>query len=181
MTNVDFDTFPVFTTEKLLLRSLQPTDVNEIFALRSNDEINKYINRQKATSIEDAAQFIQMILERVRNKETFIWAVQLKQENTLAGTVLLWNINKEKSETEIGYELLPQYHGKGIMQEAIKTILTFAFDELKFNSIIAVAHKYNLASLKVLQRNNFEFRKALENNMMEYELSSGNFSVTDKI
>jgi len=175
MIQLDFAAFPVLTTERLLLRSLQPSDVNEIFALRSSDEINKYINRPKAHSIEDAAHFIQVILKRVQDNETFIWAIQLKQECTLAGTVLLWNINKEKSEAELGYELLPQYHGKGIAQEAIIAVLTFAFGSLKLQSIVAIVHKDTIASVKTLHRNKFILTRYPESDLIQFTLSVKDF------
>jgi len=88
----------------------------------------------------------------------------------------LWNINKEKDEIELGYELLPAYHGKGIMQEAIEVVLRFAFDSLKFSSVVAIAHKENIPSLKVLQRNNFELKNEMEDNMLEYILHVKNFN-----
>lgn len=175
MIQLDFAAFPLLTTERLLLRSLQPYDVNEIFTLRSNDEINKYINRPKAHSIEDAAHFIQMILKRVQANETFIWAIQLKDESTLAGTVLLWNINKEKSEAELGYELLPQYHGKGIAQEAITAILTFGFGSLKLHSIVAIVHKDNIASVKTLLRNKFILTGYPDSDLIQFTLSVKEF------
>ena len=172
----DFRDFPELVSERLLLRSLQPTDANEIFALRSDDNVNKYIERKKATSIEDAYRFIEMIAKNVSNNETLLWAIELKQTHAFAGTVLLWNINKEKDEIELGYELLPAYHGKGIMQEAIEVVLRFAFDSLKFSSVVAIAHKENIPSLKVLQRNNFELKNEMEDNMLEYILHVKNFN-----
>jgi len=53
----DFRDFPELVSERLLLRSLQPTDANEIFALRSDEKVNQYIDRQRAKTIEDAGQF----------------------------------------------------------------------------------------------------------------------------
>jgi ribosomal-protein-alanine N-acetyltransferase len=100
-----------------LLRSLQPTDANEVFALRSDDNVNKYIERKKATSIEDAYRFIEMIAKNVSNNETLLWAIELKQTHAFAGTVLLWNINKEKDEIELGYELLPHIMEKELCRK----------------------------------------------------------------
>lgn len=175
MNQLDFSAFPILETERLLLRSLQPSDASEVFALRSNDEINKYIDRKKATSIDDAYAFIERMKIIVDNKESLLWVVEVKQTHAFAGSVLLWNINKEKNEIETGYELLPQYQGKGMMQEAIKAVIAYAFNSLKFDAIVAVAHKDNVPSLKVLQRNNFQFKEDIEHNMKAFILSSSNF------
>jgi ribosomal-protein-alanine N-acetyltransferase len=45
MIDVSFTPFPFLTTENYSLRNLMPADEQEIFALRSSDEINKYLNR----------------------------------------------------------------------------------------------------------------------------------------
>ncbi|NUO00640.1 MAG: GNAT family N-acetyltransferase [Saprospiraceae bacterium] len=57
--------FPILTTERLTLRPLLPDDEQGIFALRSDREINKYLARQPARTIEEARNFINKLLERL--------------------------------------------------------------------------------------------------------------------
>jgi hypothetical protein len=47
MIDISFTPFPFLTTENYALRNLKPEDEQEIFALRSSDEINKYLDRRK--------------------------------------------------------------------------------------------------------------------------------------
>lgn len=176
MLQLNFDPFPVLQTNRLLLRSLREADEMEIFLLRSDDSINKYLDRVKARSVEDAQQFIRRINDAVSNNESMFWAITLKYETTLAGTISLWNIDKEISQAEIGYELLPQYQGKGVMQEALQPVLAFAFEQMKLNSIVACVHEQNVASVKVLERNKFVMTSGNEQqiagivDMMTYKL-----------
>jgi RimJ/RimL family protein N-acetyltransferase/uncharacterized glyoxalase superfamily protein PhnB len=176
MTEFNFSPFPQLSTERLLLRSVQTTDANEIFLLRSDDNVNKYIDRQRAKTIEDARQFIEKMLTNIENNQCLWWAVTLKTESVLAGAFLIWNINKENATAEIGYELLPAYHGKGIAQEAMQAALKFGFNSLKFNSIAAVVHKENISSVKILERNNFELKGEIESNLLEYILFAKDFN-----
>jgi ribosomal-protein-alanine N-acetyltransferase len=176
MIELNFTPFPKLVTERLLLRSLQTTDANEIFALRSDDNVNKYLGRPKAKTIEDAGQFIEKILNSIANDQCLWWAIEIKPETVLAGAILLWNIDKEKNEIEIGYELLPQYHGKGIIQEAMQVVLRFGFESLKFNSIVAIVHKENIPSIKILERNSFVLKAETENNLLEYILFAKDFN-----
>lgn len=177
MSQLDFSAFPILGTERLLLRSLQPSDAEEVFALRSDDDINKYIGRQKAITMDDAHAFIERMKTSVASKESLLWAIELKETHAFAGSVLLWNINKERNEIETGYELLPQYQGKGIIQEAIKAVMAYAFDSLKFDSVVAIVHNQNIASLKVLQRNKFILTAALENDLKKYTLYAKDFNL----
>ncbi len=55
MIDVSFTPFPFLTTENYTLRNLMPEDAQEIFALRSSDEINKYLDRPKAHTLDDAS------------------------------------------------------------------------------------------------------------------------------
>ena len=54
MIDISFTPFPFLATENYALRNLLPEDEQEIFALRSSDEINKYLDRPKANTPDDA-------------------------------------------------------------------------------------------------------------------------------
>ena len=56
---------------------------------------------------------------------------------------------------EIGFELLPDFQGKGFMHEAIEKVLAYCFDVIQLQSIEAYAHADNEGSIKVLERNGF--------------------------
>src|SRR3982751_1592761 len=114
-----FTPFPVLTTTRLLLRRLSIDDAPEIFALRSDPIVNKYLERIKARSIEDAVDFIKKINFGIDADQSIYWAISFKGELGLIGTICLWNFSDEENKAEIGYELLPSYHGKGIMHEAL--------------------------------------------------------------
>ena len=131
-------------------------DENDIFILRSDESVNKYLDRPKAHSIEDARQFITKIKNAVSNHQSLYWAITLKESAAFAGTICVWNISEENKKAEIGYELLPRFQGKGIMQEALQRILKFAFENMKLTSIEANTHKDNHHSSKLLEKLHFK-------------------------
>lgn len=155
MLNINFTPFPNLETERLVLRQLKPEDDNEIFSLRSDERVNKYILRTKAKSIEDAQEFIIKINKAISNNESIYWAIALENNSKLIGTIMYWNISKENLRAEIGYELHPDYQGKGLMQEAFSKVVEFGFDKIGLHSIEALVDPYNFASIKLLERNNF--------------------------
>jgi ribosomal-protein-alanine N-acetyltransferase len=65
MLNRIFAPFPILKTERLTLRQLVINDEQEIFTLRSDSEINKYLDRQMSDTIDDARNFINKINENV--------------------------------------------------------------------------------------------------------------------
>ena len=149
-------------TERLILTQLTQADAQQIFMLRSDEEINKFIDRAKATSIDDAIRFIDKIKGVIAGGEGMFWAIHLKHEPGLIGTICYWNILAEKQRAEIGYELLTAFQGKGIMQEALQSVLKFGFENLAFQMITAFTRYDHRNSIRLLERNNFKRNSVLE-------------------
>lgn len=74
----------------------------------------------------------------------------------------MWNLNEEENKAEVGYELLPDFQGKGIAQEALSAVITFGFEVMKLKTIEAYTHKENLKSTKLLEKFNFKRDLAAE-------------------
>lgn len=172
MENLNFTPFPDLETHRLHLRQLKKEDANEIFILRSDESVNKFLDRQKAETIEDALQHIDKINTGINANENIQWAITLKDNPVLIGTISLWNIVKEKDCAEIGYELLPQFQGKGIMQEALSKVLVYVFENLKFKTIEAWLTADNLRSIRLLEKNNFRRDFDAENKIDKIENSN---------
>lgn len=168
----NFKPFPVLKTEKLTLRQLVSSDDNEIFALRSNENVNKYLDRKPSKSIDDAKIFIQTINKNIQKNDSIYWAITLNGTDKLIGTVCLFNFSDDNLKAEIGYELLPTFQGKGIMQEAISKVIGFAIQHIGLNSIEAYTHSENQSSTRLLEKFNFKNNSAGEGNLMMFKLIS---------
>ena len=155
MLTISFTPFPNLETERLLLRRVVPTDVKEIFALRSNSETMKYIPRPLLKTDEDALEHVAMIDSKIDTNEGINWAITLKDNPKLIGIIGHYRIKPEYFRAEIGYMLLPEYHGKGIISEAVKEAIRYGFQVMKLHSIEAVIDPENQASAKVLEKNGF--------------------------
>ena len=155
MLNLNFIPFPIIKTKRLLLREVRIIDVNEIFFLRSDAEVMKYINKTLAKNIEDALAFIAKMQEFEINKTAITWAICLKEDEKLIGTICIWNIDKDHHRGEVGYSLHPSHHKKGIMQEAIVQVLNYGFRIMKLHSMEAIINPNNAASEILLERNGF--------------------------
>src|SRR6476661_6520854 len=150
------NTFPVIQTERLVLRQLEPTDANQIFALRSSPEVNKYLGRKPSENLEEAGKFIEAVNQNVQNQSAYYWGITLKDSDSICGTICLFNFSDDKHKAEIGYELLPPSQGQGIMQEALTAVLQFAFSKLKLEQVEAFTHLENLGSTQLLDKAGFK-------------------------
>lgn len=158
---LNLKSFPVLLTERLYLRQLRRTDQQSIFEIRANEENIKYIGRQKELHISESRAFITMINKGIRNKQWLYWAITDREQKVLIGTICLWNFSIDEQKAEIGYELAPEAQGKGYMQEAVKKVVRFGFEILKLQSIEALTHIDNAASLKLLLSLNFQYKKTM--------------------
>src|SRR5665213_2420913 len=135
--------FPLLATDRLILRKLEMNDADELLKLRSDESVNKYLDRPKSITFNETLEFINKIETALSKNESFYWAISLKDNSKLIGAICLWNLDKENSRAEIGYELLPVYQGKGLMQEALSKIIEFGFQTLGFKTIVAYPNAYN--------------------------------------
>ena len=92
--------FPTLSTPRLLLRQLAETDDAAIFLLRSDDRVNKFLDRPKPNSMEEASAFIKKINDAITNNKSFYWAITLKDEPGLIGTICIWNISTDRKSAE---------------------------------------------------------------------------------
>ncbi|MDQ6608963.1 MAG: GNAT family N-acetyltransferase [Bacteroidota bacterium] len=154
------------------MRQLVSSDANEIFALRSNDKVNKYLGRKPSKSIDDAKTFIQTISENIQRNDSIYWAITLNGTDKLVGTICFFEFSDDHSKAEIGYELLPDFQGKGIMQEAILKVIDFGMQHIGLNSIEAHTHSENQNSTRLLEKFNFKKLSVNDNNLMIFKLTS---------
>lgn len=163
-----FTSFPILTTERLTLRQLSNDDSQDIFALRSDAQINKYLDRPASKTIDDAINFINSINENIKKNDSFYWAITLTTTKVFAGTICLFNISGEDAKCEIGYELLTNFQKQGIMKEAAEKIIDFVFNTLQIEKIEAFTHIENGGSTKLLEKLGFKKTAELDKENPDY-------------
>ncbi|MFD1605731.1 GNAT family N-acetyltransferase [Flavobacterium artemisiae] len=171
MLEFNFSPFPVIETERLLLKRITNEDVKEVFELRSNPETMKYIPRPLVKNNEEALAHIALLDENINNNTGINWGITIKGDPKLLGIIGFYRTQPENYRSEIGYMLLPEFHGKGIVPEAVKRLIEYGFKDLKLHSIEAVIAPENIASEKVLQKCGF----VKEAHFKESEFYDGKF------
>jgi ribosomal-protein-alanine N-acetyltransferase len=171
MSEFSFLSFPILESKNLILRQINNDDVAEVFALRSNPETMKYIPKPLLQNYEEALAHIKMIQGKMDNNEGIDWAITQKGNPKLLGIIGHYRIKWEHFRSEIGYMLLPEYHGKGIVSDAIQLIVDYGFNQMKLHSIEALIDPDNTGSARVLEKNGF----VKEAHFKENEFYNGQF------
>jgi [ribosomal protein S5]-alanine N-acetyltransferase len=155
MVEINNKPFPILNTPRLILREIGADDAEEVFFLRSDPDMLRYLDRAPAKSIDEALQWIRLINDSTDKNEGVTWAIALKDQPKLIGTITFWNVKKEHYRAEIGYALHTAHRGKGIMREAMAAVLDYGFKKLKLHSVEANVNPGNLPSIKILEKNQF--------------------------
>jgi len=156
MLSIHLAEFPTLYSERLVLRRIEKEDAPALLILRSDEVVMKYADQDKMKSIDEALKKVQLYATEFETRETIQWGISLKEnKEVLIGSICLWNIQLNHYRAEIGYMLMPEFHRKGLMQEAISEVIQFAFKTLGFHSIEAQVNPFNEASIKILEKNGF--------------------------
>jgi len=151
-----FKNFPEFESRRLRFRKIILDDAKEIFLIRSNDDVMRYMDVPRHYSVSDSEKLLQSIEESLKNENGINWAIIEKDSNAFIGYIGFIRIFSEHCRAEIGYALKPEYWGKGYMYETINRLVKFGFEEIKLHSIEANVNPMNERSKKVLERVGFK-------------------------
>jgi len=150
-----FSPFPILVTDRMALRQLTLDDVDEMYLYRSDKELMRYIPRRLATCKEDAIDLINLINHRINEGLGINWAITLKGDDKMIGTIGFVGLLNDNYRAEVGYLLHTPYHGTGLMLEALNAVLDYGFKTMKLHSIEAVVNPENIPSSKLLEKAGF--------------------------
>ena len=80
------------------------------------------------------------------------WIIEIEKSRTIAGAIRFNSFEKKWRSGEIGYELHPDYWGKGLMTEAVRAVVACGHQTFKWNRIDAWTLPGNAASDRVLEK-----------------------------
>lgn len=151
-----FEPFPELKTTRFCLRKLSEKDVQAIFNIRSSMSIAKYLDRPLAKGLQDAEKFIQKINMGISNNELIYWGIFENTSNNMVGTMTLWRISVDGSAAEIGFELIEEFQGVGVMQEVLPAVLSFAFNKMMLSVVEGEVDPNNIKSKVLLKKFGFK-------------------------
>jgi ribosomal-protein-alanine N-acetyltransferase len=137
-------------TDRLLLRSLQPQDVEQMVSLVTEPTVTRFLGGPR--DAEEVRTIIQNELVEPSGR-LGQWPVVLKATGTFVGGCGL--ISKEiegATEVELVYAFVPSAWGKGYATEIGSALLGFATEELGLTRVVALIDPENLPSKRVAEK-----------------------------
>lgn len=142
-------------TPRLKLRHIVAEDIEKIFEGLSHPEVIRYygVSYDTLEATEIQMKWFRSLEE---NNEGKWWAIRLKAGGDFVGAVGFNNFRQVENKVEIGFWLLRQFWGQGLMHEAVKISIEAAF-KAEIKTIEAIVESGNEASMRLLKELNFRF------------------------
>jgi len=148
-------------TDRLFIRPLTYDQILKYIKCDNSLERELSLNessRSMSSELKEAME--QTILPNVMDSAKnylycTLWTGIWKKANCMIGDLCIIGEPNENGEIEIGYGTYEEFQGRGFMTELVGGIIIWANTQTQVRSIIASTEKENVASFKVLQKNNF--------------------------
>jgi [ribosomal protein S5]-alanine N-acetyltransferase len=148
-------------TERLIIRKILPTDVDEMFELHSDPEVHRFLGNKTVTNKEQIVDMINFVRQQYIDFGVGRWAIIDKKTNEFIGwTGLEWvtkETNNHKNYYDLGYRLIKRFWGQGIATESAFASLDYAFNKLNAKEVYAIADCENQGSNKILKKVGLKF------------------------
>ena len=147
----------ILETERLYLREFIDTDGFHFYHLNNDEEVMKYTGNVPFGNVEKANSFIRNYNDYEKNGFGR-WAVCLQDTNEFLGWCGL-KLENEKNEVDLGFRFYREHWNKGYATESAKACVKLGFEKLELLKIVGRAYIENKASIEVLKKCNFKFKK----------------------
>ena len=155
-----FAPFPELFGVRVWLRALADDDCGGLYRLRADEAVAKLLCRAPFTSPQQAEQRIAFLREDIVKQKSITWVISPVGSREFLGSACLWSFSEEKNKAELGYELLPEFRGRGYMREAAMLVAEFGFGKMGLSYLDAYPPKDNAPSIRLLEA--CKFRKTGE-------------------
>ena len=149
---------PVLETERLILRKFTERDIDALFLILKDEEVNKFLPWYPVKSTEEAEKFYEeKYASKYAQSQGYAYAICLKEDNFPIGYI---KVDMEEHH-DLGYGLRKEFWHKGIVTEAGKAVVEqVKKDGLPY--ITATHDRNNPRSGNVMQKVGMIYRYSYE-------------------
>lgn len=162
--------FPEFSVDQYRLRKIEPRDIHAVFAGLSHPQVIAHYGVSYA-SLEATAEQMQWYEQLVAEGSGIWWAIATRADDQMIGACGFNEWQPDHHRIDLGYWLLRDYWGRGIMQRALPPILRHAFTRMNVHRVHADVDPANLASFDLLRKLGF----AHEGTLRDVEFKDGHY------
>ena len=148
-----FKKFPELRTKRLILREITLADTEWYLRHFSTEEIVRGQGYPGPAGFKEARSEVEKyFIDLFKERNGFRWGIELKGEGKLIGSLGYYKWTKPTGvQAEMGYDLDPDYWGRGIMKEAMTAVIDFGFKRMRLNRIEVLIMPANRRSARLVK------------------------------
>ena len=154
---MDWNSFPLLNTDRLVLREIAISDTNAIYVVYKDPKVAEYDSFAPVKTLDEVRDMIYNYRKEFAEEKQIRWGIAAKTDNRLIGTCEFMNFDDESRRCEIGCGLVSSEWSKGYMSEALRSIIDFGFAVLDLNRIEACIVSGNSASVRLFRKLGFVY------------------------
>ncbi len=157
---------PLLETERLYLKKWSKRDAADLFEYAKDPAVGPAAGWKPHASPAESRMIIsECFLQKMS------WAIQDKESGKVIGSI---GFEKDKFRPdilsrELGYSLSKQYWGRGLMTEAAKRLVAYAFEEIGVEVLSITTGESNLRSRRVIEKCGFTYEGTLRDSYKKYD------------
>lgn len=152
----------VLKTERLILRPWRIEDANDLYEFAKDPQVGPIAGWPVHTSVDNSREIIKNVLS---TPETY--AVCLKENDKAIGSIGLMigetsNISLSDDEGEIGYWIGVPFWCHGLITEAVRKLMDYAFNQLDIKKLWCGYFEGNERSKRVQEKCGFTYQYTIK-------------------
>jgi ribosomal-protein-alanine N-acetyltransferase len=150
----------ILKTERLILREVKKKDLNDLLKDMNNIKISScLLGVPHPFKKSDAVEWINHCLKTAKRKirEEYNFCITFKGSDKMIGEVMLQEMDFEQKKAELAFWLSESHWKNGIITEAIKAVIDFAFNKLHINRLEISAFTENEGSNNLAKKLGFKY------------------------
>jgi ribosomal-protein-alanine N-acetyltransferase len=143
-------------TKRLIIRDHISEDLMPLHRLLSNKEVMYFLDDLLTVTLEESKENLSVSIceSKLSDRKKYFFAIVLNDTKEYIGeigfTVLI--DCPDGKVVEMGYFILPEFWGKGIVTEAARRVIQFAFEEAGVVKVEVGCNKSNIGSERIMQK-----------------------------
>lgn len=161
--------YPRIETERLHLRELTLEDADAVFKHFSVPEVTRFMDIEPCQDLQEAEEVIAFHIQDSGCR----YGLFCKESKELIGTCgyHCWSTDDhQETKAEIGFDLAPNFWGKGLMQEALNPLIRMGFDVMGLDYVEATTEPENIQSQRLLKKLGFDQERELKDGLIYFTL-----------
>lgn len=142
-------------TERLVVRLVAESDLPALLEVNSSEEVTAMLPYATWHSRDDAEAWLRRMQGIQATGKALQLVVVSKSIGAAIGTCLLFQYEPDNGYAELGYVLGRRHWGQGYMQEALRSLISHAFQTMHLRRLEAHVIAQNRASARLLERLGF--------------------------